>query len=62
MLSKLPIELPENTILNNNLEDILKDVKWDDFHEWIDEIAEVYGIYDPNEFVDIILEALKESE
>ena len=37
-----------------------EDIDWDNFHEWIDEIAEVYDIYSADDFMDIILEALKE--
>ncbi len=39
-----------------------EDIEWEDFHEWIDGIADVYDIYDPREFKEIILEALRENK
>ena len=55
-LSNLPPGVTNNMIPGNRPEDI----DWDNFHEWIDEIAEVYDIYSADDFMDIILEALKE--
>ena len=56
-LSNLPPGVTDNMIPGNRPED----KEWDEFHEWIDEIAEVYGIWNADDFMDIILEALKES-
>ena len=55
-LSNLPPGVTDNMIPGNRPEDI----EWEKFHEWIDEIAEVYDIYSADDFMDIILEALKE--
>jgi len=55
-LSNLPPGVTEDMLPGNRPEDI----DWDNFHEWIDEIAEVYDIYSADDFMDIILEALKE--
>ena len=55
-LSNLPPGVTNNMIPGNRPEDI----DWDNFHEWIDEIAEVYDIYSADDFMDIILAALKE--
>ena len=56
MLSNLPPGVTEDMLPGNRPEDI----DWDNFHEWIDEIAGVYGIWNADDFMDIILEALKE--
>ena len=54
MLSNLPPGVTEDMLPGNRPED----KEWDDFHEWIDDIAEQYDIFDPWEFRDIILAAL----
>jgi len=55
-LSNLPPGVTDNMIPGNRPEDI----DWDNFHEWIDEIADDYGICSSDDFKDIILAALRE--
>ncbi len=58
MPSNLPPGVTDNMIPGNRPEDI----GWDEFHEWIDDIANQYDIFDPWEFKEIILEALENRE
>ena len=54
----LPPGVTEEMLPGNRPEDI----EWDEFHEWIDDIAVQYDIYAPREFKEIILEALEDRE
>ena len=58
MPNNLPPGVTDNMIPGNRPEDR----EWDDFHEWIDDIAEQYDIFDPWELRDIILAALMGDE